>query len=251
MRTSLFPSLGFALLTAVATAQTPAPAVKPAIPEPGIPTQADKTKYLNRPELLPPCEKRVAAAQGHPVDVIFIGDSITAGWLTKGAATWAQYYAPRYALDFGIGGDKTQNVLWRLEHMNIKGFRPKAGVIMIGTNNQTNTVADIAAGVKAVIVKTQETFPGIRLILVSITPNRRANAKMMAVDDVIRGYADGKKVVYLDLVPLMPPVGDNWKGLGPDHLHPDASGYKIWAEAMEPVLENFGGLPPPPAPTQE
>lgn len=240
MPKTLLSTLSFAFLTALAAAQTPAPAAKPQIPEPGIPTQADKTKYLNRPELLKDQEKRVAAVKGQPVDLIFIGDSITAGWLSRGKDVWTKYYVPRHPLDFGIGGDKTQNVLWRLENMDIKDLRPKVGVIMIGTNNTQNSVADIAAGVKAVITKTQETFPGIKLILVSILSNKRANAKMMAVDDTIRTYADGKSVVYLDLVPLMPPVGDNWKGLGADHLHPDATGYQIWADAMEPVLKQLG-----------
>ena len=68
---------------------------------------------------------------------------------------------------------------------------------------------------------------------------------MMQVDSIIKSYADNSTVYYLDLVPLMPPVttttpggktDTNWKGLGKDHLHPNAIGYQIWADAMEPLL---------------
>jgi lysophospholipase L1-like esterase len=82
-------------------------------------------------------------------------------------------------------------------------------------------------------------FPGVRVILNSIMPNRRDNERMIAADAILRSYDDGKTIFYLDLVPLMTPVGDNWKGLGPDHLHPDASGYQLWADALLPLLNKL------------
>src|SRR5438093_9326345 len=84
------------------------------------------------------------------VDLIFIGDSITQGWEANGKAVWAEYYAKRNAVNLGIGGDRTQHVLWRLDHGNIDGINPKLAVLMIGTNNSGgNTSEQIAAGVKA------------------------------------------------------------------------------------------------------
>lgn len=208
-------------------------------------TTPDNTRYLNLPRLLTGCTAQVAAIQNQPCDIIFIGDSITENWLGAGKAVWAQSYATRHALDFGIGGDKTQNVLWRLDNMDIKDLNPKVAVILIGTNNTKNTPEEIADGVKAVITKTQATFAGVKIILVSIMPNKRANAKMMAVNTIIQGYADNQSVYWLDLVPLMTPImttspngktDTNWKGLGKDHLHPDAAGYRLWADAMDPLL---------------
>ena len=231
-----------ALATSAWAKADPAPAAPAAgtpakkLPEPHSSTDPDNTRYLNAPNLTVACEDRVAKIQGQPCDVIFIGDSITAGWLGKGKDVWAKYYSSRHPLDFGIGGDKTQNVLWRLDHMAVQSLRPKAAVILIGTNNVSNTPEEIAAGVKAVISKTLATFPDVKIILVSIMPNRRANQKMMDADAIIRTYADDRTVSYLDLVPLMTPVGDNWKGLGADHLHPDASGFELWASAMDPLL---------------
>jgi len=180
-----------------------------------------------------------------PCDIIFICDSITAGWLGAGRDIWKKDYEPRHALNFGIGGDKTQNVLWRLNNMDIQNLKPKVAVVLIGTNNTANNPHEIADGIKAVLANTQATFPGVKIILVSIMPNERAADKMKQVDSLIKNNADNSTVYYLDLVPLMPPVtttapdgqtDTNWKGLGRDRLHPDASGYQIWADAMEPLL---------------
>ena len=186
-----------------------------------------------------PYEKRwepyFASMHGKPVDLIFIGDSITEGWLGKGKPVWDRDYAS-HALDFGQGGDKTQDVLWRLENLDLKEFKPKVAVILIGTNNTADTPEDIAAGVQAVIETTRKTFGEIKVVLLSILPNRRANDKMMAADQLIQKLADGKNVVYLDLVPKFPPVGDNWKGLLPDHLHLTTEGYETWAAELNPVL---------------
>jgi lysophospholipase L1-like esterase len=226
----------FILLFPVAAA--PPPTASQPLPEPASTTEADNTLYLNHPGLMTACQERVAAAVGRPCGVIFIGDSITAGWLTTGREVWDKFYARRDALDFGIGGDKTQNVLWRLEHMDIGSLRPKVAVIMIGTNNFKNTPRQIADGVKAVIEKTRQTFPGVKIILVSIMPNQRANKTMMQADDLIREYDDPDAVSYFDLVPFMPEAGGNWLGLGADRLHPDLHGYEIWATGMEPLLRH-------------
>ena len=73
------------------------------------------------------------------VDLIFIGDSITAGWEGAGKDVWQKYYAKRNAVNLGIGGDQTQHVLWRLDHGNIDGISPKLAVLMIGTNNAASS----------------------------------------------------------------------------------------------------------------
>jgi lysophospholipase L1-like esterase len=109
-----------------------------------------------------------------------------------------------------------------------------------------NTTEEITAGVKAILDKTQVMFPGIKIILTSIMPNLRANDRIMAVNTILRTFADNQNIFYLDLIPLMPPVGDNWKGLGPDHLHPDQTGYQIWTDALLPLGNRF--LPAPAVP---
>ena len=99
--------------------------------------------WKDRQELL---NKR-AAEVGEKAQVIFLGDSITQGWEGEGKEVWAKYYAHRNAVNLGIGGDRTQHVLWRLDNGNLNGLNPKAAVLMIGTNNsngEDNSVEQIA-----------------------------------------------------------------------------------------------------------
>jgi lysophospholipase L1-like esterase len=182
------------------------------------------------------CEALVAAMKGQRCDLIFIGDSITQGWMQRGKEVWEKHFAHRHALDFGVGADATQHVLWRLEHFDIASFRPQVAVVLIGTNNTRDTPEDIAAGVKAVMTKTQQVFPRVKVVLTSILPNARANEKMMAVNAIIRKFADNQAVYYLDLAAKMTPQGDSWKGLGPDRLHLTAEGYEMWAAELDPLL---------------
>ena len=223
------------------------PAIVAPITPPGLvsSTTPDNTPYLGNPGLLRACQARVDAIQDKPCDIIFIGDSITANWLTTGQAIWDKTYAPRHALNFGVSGDKTQNVLWRLANMNIQSFKPKVAVILIGTNNYENDPHEIAAGVEAVLANTQAVFPGVKIILVSIPPNARTNDKMMQADSIIKNDADGSSTYYFDLVSRMTqttgagPDGTketSWKGLSDDGLNLDSSGYEIWANGMEPLL---------------
>jgi lysophospholipase L1-like esterase len=211
-------------------------------------TSPDNATYVAKPELLTHCQQRLAAINGKPCDLIFIGDSITEFWATAGKAIWDAKYAPLHALNFGVAGDKTQNVLWRLGNMDVQNLKPKVAVVMIGTNNYEDSAHEIADGIKAILTNTQATFPGVKIILVSILPNERASEKMTQVDSLIKNDDDGTSTFYLDLVPLMPEVtttnadgttNSNWKGMSKDRLHPDASGYQIWADAMDPLLKKL------------
>jgi lysophospholipase L1-like esterase len=220
-------------------------AAPPNLPEPLSATTPDNARYLNDPNLLIGCQADLATFTGKPCDLIFIGDSITAGWRGAGRAIWDQTYATRHALNFGVSGDKTQNVIWRLNNMDIGDLKPKVAVVMIGGTNTENNAHEIADGIKAVLFNTQIAFPGVRIILVGILPNEREHDKMMQVDSIIKIFAEAGSVYYLNLVPLMPPItttgpdgtpDTNYKGFSSDHIHLDASGYQIWATAMEPLL---------------
>lgn len=186
----------------------------------------------------------LAIKKGHPVDLIFIGDSITEQWRWgAGNPVWKQHFEQR-SFDFGLGSDKTQHALWRLENIDLSGFAPRIAVIMIGTNNVTDTPEDIAAGVQAVIVATQKKFPGIKVVLMSLLPNARAAAKMAAANGLLAAMADKKTIHYVDLASRFTPVGDNWKGLGRDKLHLTAEGYELWAAELEALLPAMPPQPP-------
>jgi lysophospholipase L1-like esterase len=182
---------------------------------------------------------RLSEEKGKPCDLIFIGASNVEYWNVEGRDAWDKYYAPRHAFNFGVAGDKTENVLWRLDHMSLKEFSPKAAVIFIGLNNFTDTPHAIVLGVDAVMKKTQSIFPGIKILLVSLTPNERDNETVVPANKLIQAYANNETVFYIDIYSKMPREGDNWKGLKPDHLHMTKEGYAMWAEEMEPVLQKI------------
>jgi beta-glucosidase len=182
------------------------------------------------------------------VDLIFVGDSITARWAGEGKDVWNKYYAKRNAANLGIGGDKTQHVLWRLEHGNVDGISPKLAVVMIGTNNSKNdTAEDIAAGIKAIVEKLEEKLPHTKVLLLAIfprnekpgAPQRETNAK---ASKLASSLADDKKVFYLDIGDrFLAADGTLSRDIMPDSLHPNAKGYEIWAEAIEPTVAKLMG----------
>src|SRR5437762_6002371 len=89
----------------------------------------------------------VAETQHGGIDLLFVGDSITDFWRRSGSNVWEKYYTPRHAANFGISGDRTEHVLWRIEHGELDGLHPKVVVLMIGTNNSnSNSPEDISAG---------------------------------------------------------------------------------------------------------
>ncbi len=182
------------------------------------------------------------------VDLLLIGDSITQGWEGAGKAAWEKHYTPRNAVNLGIGGDRTQHVLWRLDNGNVEGISPKAAVLMIGTNNSgTNSSVQIAEGVEAIVKKLRTKLPKTKILVLGIFPRgatiddarRKVNA---GANLSIRKLADGERVHYLD-------IGDKFlnndgtlsKEVMPDLLHLNEKSYTTWAEAIEPKVKELMG----------
>jgi lysophospholipase L1-like esterase len=188
------------------------------------------------------------AGQGD-FDLVFIGDSITDGWRHSGLAVWNKFYAPHRALNLGIGGDRTQHVLWRIEHGELDGLKPKAVVLMIGTNNTgkekdgspRNSTAEVIAGVTAVVKQVRAKLPRSKLLLLAIFPRGTADgperAQIKEINAALAQLDDGKKVKFLDIGKVfLAEDGSIPKTVMPDLLHPNAEGYQRWADAMEPTL---------------
>ncbi len=234
-----------ALLLAAASLVVPASVRGQGVVPPALaPVTPSDANYKAHPDWNKECEDRVAAMKGKPCDIIFIGDSITqnfveepkGGWNLVGKSVWDKHYANRNALDFGVGADATQHVLWRLDHMDIKDFKPKVAVILIGTNNTQDAPADIARGVKAVVNKTEAIFPEAKIILLGILPTTREQQRMAGANKIIQTFGDNERVYFFDLGSRMTPLNGNWKGVGGDHLHLTPEGYELWASSMEPLL---------------
>ena len=182
------------------------------------------------------------------VDLLMIGDSITHGWEGSGREVWQKYYGNRNAVNLGIGGDRTQHVLWRLENGNIEGISPKLAVLMIGTNNcGSNTPEEIAEGVEAIVKKLREELPQVKVLVLAIFPRgeddthpgRQVNMK---ANQLIAEQADGNMVHFLDInAAFLTKDRILTREVMPDLLHPRDKGYGIWAEAMEPTIAKLLG----------
>jgi lysophospholipase L1-like esterase len=191
-----------------------------------------------------------AQAKKGGVDVLFFGDSITERWAGDGGEVWRARYAPMRAANFGIGGDTTQNLLWRLANGELDGLSPKVVVLLIGTNNfglRGDAPKDVARGVSAVVAGLKRRFPSTKIILLGLLPRGEKaddpfRASIRAVNERLAKLDDGKNVRYLDIGPkLLEADGSLSKDMMPDFLHIGARGYTIWADAMGPLLRELLG----------
>lgn len=220
--------------------------------------------YAIQPVLHPGTEARhesfnVISKKGE-AQLVFLGDSITHGWEKGGKEVWEKTWAPLNAANFGIGGDRTEHVLWRLDHGNFDGLKPKEIVIMIGTNNTGHqgrpqkelndavyqcTAQQTAEGVKAIITKLQAKCPEAKILLLAIfprgaTPEDKLRKQNEETNAIIKGFADNKKVYFMDInAKFLEADGTLSKEIMPDLLHPNAKGYEIWAEAIEPKVKEL------------
>jgi len=220
---------------------------------------------------LPRFEQKKALAAAGDAPVVFVGDSITHYWEAEGRGweTWTNRFVGAYkALNCGFSADRTENVLWRLRHGQLDGAKPKAIVLMIGTNNTGHRIADeesptdVALGVQAIVDELRTRFPEAKIILHPIFPrgDKTTNSDRLRNDlanSAIRLLADGNKVLWCDFnSKLLTPDGTLTREMMPDLLHPGPAGYKIWADALKPYLDYALGISPkkpgpaaPPAPT--
>lgn len=189
------------------------------------------------------------------VDLIYVGDSIVERFAHQGADVWKHYYAGRRALNLGIGGDRTEHVLWRLEHGNLHGLAPKLVIVMIGQNNGGyDTGPEIGEGIAAIVRTLRARLPGAKILLLAIFPRHERPTPERAVlaeaSRIAATLADGKMVFYRDINFLfLRPDGSIPASLMGDFEHPTAAGYRAWAEAIEPqVAELMGDRPVAPLP---
>ena len=186
--------------------------------------------------------------------LVFLGDSITQGWEGNGKEVWAKTWAPLKAANFGIGGDRTEHVIWRLQNGNFDGIKPKLVVLMIGTNNtghQGRNIAEhggvvyassaeqTAEGVKMILDILGKKLPETKVLLLGIFPRGATKDDAMrkqnvATNNLISGFADNRRIYFMDIGnTFLQPDGTLSKDIMPDLLHLNAKGYQMWADAIE------------------
>jgi lysophospholipase L1-like esterase len=191
----------------------------------------------------------VASTEAGGFDVAFLGDSITQEWETVGREAWNTHVAPLKAANFGFSGDRTEHVLWRLDNGEVIGAKPKAVVLLIGTNNigHGQSAEETAAGIKAVVTRLRSGLPNAKILLLAPFPRgaELESPERKAVEEtarLIRGLADGTAVIFRDLGTLFTrPDGSIDPKLMPDYLHLSAAGYELWGKALAPELERMLG----------
>ena len=182
-------------------------------------------------------------------DVVMVGDSITHRWEREGGEgreLFAELKKTYRILNLGYGGDRTEHVIWRMENGELEGYRAKLFTLMIGTNNR-DAPADIAAGVRRILDVIRAKHPESKIVLMPIFPrgataddkNRQRNEK---VNSIIKGYPDGKDVIWLDFNKnFFNAEGKLTKEVMNDLLHPNEKGYQIWLDAILPVFKEICG----------
>jgi lysophospholipase L1-like esterase len=183
-----------------------------------------------------------------PIGVLFLGDSITEGWLGGGKEVWKRYDQYQSA-NFGIGGDRTQHVLWRIFNGELANIKPKVTVLMIGTNNLKDDEPDQISEAIETIVAILRNETHTKVLLLGIFPRgsdpnsadtQMFRGKIAKINERIAKLDDGKNIKYLDISKVfLEPDGSISKAIMKDGLHPGAEGYKRWADAMQPTLEEM------------
>jgi lysophospholipase L1-like esterase len=198
------------------------------------------------------------AKQGR-IDIYFAGDSIVRRWgaldYPELLANWKQNFHGWNAANFGWGADRTQNILWRLEHGELDGVAPKIIVLLAGTNNvgaqprDERTVDEIARGIKAILDVCQRKAPGATIVLTAVFPRNDNMAVMPTINllnQKISAFADGRRVRFLNINDrLADSNGTVIAGVlnERDKLHPTVEGYQIWADALKVIFRELLGPP--------
>jgi lysophospholipase L1-like esterase/predicted esterase len=190
-------------------------------------------------------------------DVVFIGDSITHAWggvpalgSTRVGEKVLQSTLGAYRiLNLGFGWDRTQNVLWRLDHGELDGLHPRAVVIHIGPNNTSpteharqNTPAEIVGGLKEICGRIRSKIPQTKIVLMTVFPREKdpANPRRAQINEINRQLAEFAKAAQLTLVDIGPkmlaPDGTLPAEMAADYCHPTEKGYQIWADSILPLI---------------
>lgn len=192
----------------------------------------------------------VAEARRGGIDVVFLGDSLTDLWRREGRAAWEKHFVPLRAANFGIDGDRTQHLLWRLQHGAVDGPAPKVVVLLISTNNAgnernsdvpRNTTTEAIAGVTLVVQTLRAKLPDTNILLLGLLPRGERGSPVRTqvgeINRALSGLDDGRRIRFLDIGPaFLSPDGSLSREIMPDLLHMSEAGYAVFAAALRDPL---------------
>ena len=187
------------------------------------------------------------------IELLMVGDSITNNFDKNGPGepVWEKHFAPLNALNLGFGGDRTNHVLWRLEHLPKLTESPTAASLMIGTNNicwGSDHPKQAADGVHAIAKKLHSMYPEMKILVLGVFP-RRPNLdhphrkQIIELNSYLPDLLENvPNVTFKDIGPaFLDDKGFLSKEMMPDTTHPSERGHEIWAEAIVPTLKTMMG----------
>jgi lysophospholipase L1-like esterase len=249
----------------------PAIPVRPLADHPALKTGSNATRFLDRHRAF------IARGRESPIGLLFLGDSITEGW-SEHPEIWRESFGSHAPANFGIGGDSTQHVLWRILNGELEGLNPKAVILLIGTNNTgQHSAEEIAAGIRRILHHLLDRLPETRVLVLAVFPrgprrtsnggwddgvhraavvrdlNRRLAAMVQGsaapsagkehdlfFDGLVSRIRQGDRVRYLDLTPRLAGAdGTPRPEYFRDNLHLNAAGYRVWAESLRSTLDDW------------
>jgi len=187
-----------------------------------------------------------------PYRVMFLGNSITERFETDAPDVWRQHMVPRRVLNAGVSGDRTEHLLWRLQHGNLAGPPPAAAVVLIGTNDLTNggngrTAEQVAEGIRANLLYLRQHLPNTRILLLGLlprasSPERPLRRGTVEVNRLIESCGDNRMVTYADLGgDLLDRDGRLNRDISPDLLHFSPLGYARLVRRLDPLIDDLLG----------
>lgn len=180
-----------------------------------------------------------------PPKICFFGNSITHYWggtpkasLASGKDSWEQYFGDLGVRNFGFGWDRIENVLWRVYHGELDGFKSEQVVLMLGTNNlQLNTDEKIITGLELLLKAIKYRQPKSKILVLAIYPRREKEKRIYELNLKISQLAGMLNINFADVGNVL--LNENSKineSLFSDGLHPNQKGYQKLAPEIRKYL---------------
>jgi len=197
-------------------------------------------------------------------EIVLIGNSITHFWggepklksadgkprIPNGPTTWASLFGNYRVLNLGFGWDRTQNVLWRLDHGELDGLHPRKVIIDLGTNNTSqtenarmNTASEIVEGIRAVCMRVRSKVPGAKIILMAVFPREEkpTHPRRILIGEInklLEAFTNENNIDFVDIgSKMLAPDGTLPREIANDFCHPTEKGYQIWVNEIREMVD--------------